>query len=176
MGPAPAGPPRPPERPDQDPSVAAPPPDIGRALGDIARALTDVHYGGWRGRVVRAVIGWLPIALGLGWLIGELTGCGRFAATCDGSTAPVGLALQLAVLAVLLAVPSLASLTTMAALTVLGASLIAALILSATGSAADGDSRRAALGVVLLTAWLVGLVVAIWRRWRAVPAPTSPVS
>ena len=161
---------------DPNPSAAAPPPDIGRAVADIARALTDTGYGGWRGRVVRALIGWLPIALGLGWLIGELTGCGRFAATCDGSAGPITLALQLAVLAVLLAVPVFASLTTMASLTVLGASLLAALILSATGSAADGDSRREALGLVLVAAWLVGLAVAIWRRWGTVPAPTRPVS
>ena len=178
-GPAPADAqprPRPTDRRDPHEPAATPPPDLGRAMADIGRALTDTHYGGWRGRVVRAVIGWLPIALGLGWLIGELTGCGRFAATCDGSADPIGLALQLGVLAVLLAVPVLASLSTMASLTVLGASLLAALILSATGSAADGDSRRAALGFVLVVAWLVGLAVAIWRRWGAVPAPTRPVS
>ena len=64
----------------------------------------------------------------------------------------------------------------MAALTVLGASLVAALILSATGSAADGDSRRAALGVVLVVAWFVGFGAALWRRLRATPAPTRPVS
>jgi curved DNA-binding protein CbpA len=162
---------------DAAPSVAAPPPpDLGRAFAEIVRAITDVQYGGWRGRVVRALIGWLPIALGLGWLIGELTGCGRFAATCDGSADPIGLALQLAVLALLLAVPMLASLTTMAALTVLGASLVAALILSATGSAADGDSRRAALGFVLVVAWVVGFGAAIWRRLRTTPVPTGPVS
>jgi curved DNA-binding protein CbpA len=167
---------RPTDRRDRIPPIDTPPPDLGRAIADIGRALTDTHYGGTRGRVARAVIGWLPIALGLGWLIGELTGCGRFAATCDGSAGPIGLALQLGVLAVLLAVPMLASLTTMASLTVLGASLIAALILSATGSAADGDSRRAALGFVLVVAWLVGLAVAVWRRFGTVPAPTRPVS
>ncbi len=164
------------DRRDTNPPIAAPPPDLGRAMADIGRALTDTHYGGWRGRVARAVIGWLPIALGLGWLIGEISGCGRFAATCDSSAGPIGLALQLGVLAILLAVPVLASLTTMASLTVLGASFLAALILSATGSAADGNSRRAALGFVLVVAWLVGLAVAIWRRWGTVPAPTRPVS
>jgi hypothetical protein len=174
---APGSRPRPTDRRDPAPAVpATPSPDLGRALADIGRALTDTHYGGWRGRVVRAVIGWLPIALGIGWLIGELTGCGRFAATCDGSAGPIALTLQIGVLAVLLAVPVLASLTTMASLTVLGASLIAALILSATGSAADADSRRVALGFVLVVAWLVGLAVAIWRRWGTVPAPTRPVS
>ena len=177
LDPAPAaGRSRPTGNPAANPSVAAPPPDLGRAMADIGRALTDTHFGGWRGRVVRAVIGWLPIAIGLGWLIGELTGCSRFAATCDGSAAPIGLALQLAVLAVLLAVPVLASLTTMASLTVLGASVLAALILSATGTAADGDSRRTALGFVLVVAWLVGIAVAIWRRWGTIPAPTRPVS
>jgi Meckel syndrome type 1 protein len=168
--------PRSTDRRDPNPADAAPPPDLGRAMADIGRALTDTHYGGWRGRVARAVIGWLPIALGLGWLIGEISGCGRFAATCDGSAGPIGLALQLGVLAVLLAIPVLASLTTMASLTVLGASFLAALILSATGSAADGDSRRAALGFVLVVAWLVGLAIAIWKRWGTVPAPTRPVS
>ena len=78
-------------------------------MADIVRALTDTDYGGLRGRVGRAVIGWLPIALGLGWFIGEVTGCGRFAATCDGSAGPISLALQLAVFAVLLGVPVLAS-------------------------------------------------------------------
>ena len=68
-------------------------PDLGRAIGRHRRAPhRRPTSGGWRGRVVRAVIGWLPIALGLGWLIGELTGCGRFAATCDGSADPIVLA------------------------------------------------------------------------------------
>ena len=58
------------------------------------------------GRVGRAVVGWAPIALGIGWLVGELSGCGRFAATCD----PVGRADHASspswrVLAVLLLVP-----------------------------------------------------------------------
>lgn len=160
-----------------DPAPTDPgPPDLGRAAADVGRALTDVQFGGWRGRVVRAVVGWLPIALGLGWLVGELSGCGRFAATCDGAADPILLGLQLALLGVMLLVPSLASLATVAALMVLAASLVAALILSATGAAADGDSRRVALGLVLLVAWLVGLGIAIVRRARALPSPTSPVS
>ena len=166
-------------RPDEGrrpPPAAPPPPDLGRAAGDIVHALTDERFGGVRGRAARAVVGWLPIAFGIGWVAGELTGCGRFAATCDGSTAPVVLLLQLAMLAVLLVVPVLASIATMAALTLFAAAVVAALILSATGSAADGDSRRTALGAVLLVAWLVGVAVAIMRRLRAMPSPTRPVS
>ena len=153
-----------------------PPPDLGRAAADFGRALTDVHYGGLRGRVVRALIGWLPIALGLGWLVGELTGCGRFAATCDDSADPILLGLQLAVLAVLLLLPAIASVAAMAAITLLAGSIAAAFVLSATGTAADGDSRRVALGVVLLAAWFFGLAIAILQRARALYPPTSPVS
>ena len=116
--------------------------------------------------MARAVIGWLPIAFGIGWIVGELTGCGRFAATCDGSADPLVLILQVAVLALLLVVPVVASIATMAALALFAAAIVAALILSATGSAADGDSRRAALGAVLLVAWFVGLAVAVMRRLR----------
>ena len=167
--------PRPDDR-RRPPTVAPPPPDLGRAAADITHALTDERFGGVRGRVARAVIGWLPIAFGVGWVVGELTGCGRFAATCDGSTDPFVLLLQVAVLVLLLLVPVLASIATMAAVTLFAAALFAALILSATGSAADGDSRRAALGAVLLVAWLVGVAVGVARRIRTLPSPTRPVS
>ena len=153
-----------------------PPPDLGRAAADIARALTDDRFGGMRGRFFRAVLGWLPIALGLGWVVGELTGCGRFAASCDGAVEPFLMLLQVALLGALLLVPTAASVATTAALALLAAAVVAALILSATGGAADGDSRRAALGAVLLVAWLVGLAIAIARRLRALPRRTSPVS
>jgi hypothetical protein len=52
----------------------------------------------------------------------------------------------------------------------------AAFILSATGDAADGDSRRVALGAVLLVAWLAGLAIAIVRRVRIPASTTRPVS
>jgi hypothetical protein len=64
----------------------------------------------------------------------------------------------------------------MAALTLLVAAALASLILSATGAAADGESRRLALGVVLLGAWLIGFAIAIVRRARTFGSPTSPVS
>jgi hypothetical protein len=155
---------------------AVPAPDLGRAAEDIVRALTDERLGGVRTRAARAVIGWLPIAFGVGWVVGELTGCGRFAATCDGSADPLVLILQLGVFAVLLVVPVLASIATMAALALVSAAIVAALVLSATGSAADGDSRRVALGAVLVVAWVVGVAIAVMRRLRTVSSPTRPVS
>ena len=155
----------------------SPPPDLGRAAGDITRALTDEHFGGARGRLGRALVGWLPIALGLSWLVGEMTGCGRFAATCDdGLAGPLLFVLQILAFGVLLAIPAAASVATMAALTLLAAAVAASLILSATGGAADGDSRRAILGLILLLAWLGGLAIAVARRARTFRSGTSPVS
>jgi hypothetical protein len=154
-----------------------PPPDLGRAAADITHALTDDRFGGSRGRLGRALIGWLPIALGLSWLVGEMTGCGRFAATCDdGVAGPMLFVLQILAFVLLLAIPAAGSITTMAALTLVGAAVVASLVLSASGGAADGDSRRTVLGVILLLAWLAGLGIAIARRARTLRSGTSPVS
>ena len=155
---------------------AQPVPDLGAAATELGRALIDERTGGTRARIVRAVIGWLPIALGLGWLVGELTGCSRFAATCDGTSQPFLLALQVATLLVLLVVPVLASVASMAALTALIVALMASLVITATGSAADGDSRQATLGVLVVIAWAAGLAFAIVRRVRALVSRAGPVS
>jgi hypothetical protein len=157
-----------------DPSTSDPSFDFGGFAAGIGRMLIDERAGGMQGRVVRAIVGWIPIALAIGWSIGELTGCGRFAATCDGSSEPVALGLQIVTLAILLAVPSLAALATIATMSVLVAAVFGALTLSSTGEAADLEARAATLGVVLLAAWAVGLGVGIARRVRAAPSPPSP--
>jgi len=151
-------------------------PDPARALANLARALTDPRTGGLRGRVMRAFVGWLPIALGLGWLLGELTGCGRFAATCDPSINPLMLMIQGGALVALLLLPVVASLAASAALGLVTAAVAATLILSATGTAADEGSRRATLGLLLLVAWLAGLTIAIVQRVRSASSGVGPVS
>jgi hypothetical protein len=56
----------------------------------------------------------------------------------------------------------------------------AAAILSATGEGAVPEWRSIALGVILVAAWVGGLLVAIVRRLRVVPStpvrPGGPVS
>lgn len=153
-----------------------PAPDPSRAAMDLGRALTDARSGGLRGRVLRALLGWLPLAFGLGWLVGELTGCGRFTATCDPSVAPLTVIGQGTILVALLFLPEVAALTAGAALVLLVAAVAASLALSATGGAADEASRRAALGALLLVAWLSGLAIAIVRRLRSGPRTAGPVS
>jgi hypothetical protein len=151
-------------------------PDPARAAVDLGRALTDPRSGGLRGRLVRAVLGWIPIALGIGWLVGELTGCGRFAATCDPSVMPLTAAGQGIVLVALVAIPEAAAIAAGASLVLLAAAVGATLILSATGTAADENSRRAALGALLLVAWLSGFAIAVVRRLRSGSRSSRPVS
>ena len=162
--------------PPAPPVTPVPPPDLERAAADIGRALTDEIAGGMRGRLVRAIVGWLPIAFGISWLVGELTGCGRFAATCDGMADPFVLLVQAAVLAGLVLLPAVASIAAAAAVALFVAAIGGALVLSASGGAADGASRESALGVVLVVAWLIGAVVALVRRVGAPSTPTRPVS
>jgi curved DNA-binding protein CbpA len=165
-----------------DPATAArptsPAPDPATAAIDLGRALTDPRSGGLRGRVVRALIGWLPIALGLGWLIGELSGCGRFAATCDPAVGPLTAAGQGTLLAALVLLPEVAALAAGAALAALVTAVAASFVLSATGEATDAASRTA-LGVLLILAWLGGLTIGVVRRLRGTgqgPGAAGPVS
>jgi curved DNA-binding protein CbpA len=139
--------------------VDPPPPDLAAAATDLGRALTDERTAHGRWRLVQAVVAWLPIAFGLGWLAGEQTGCGRAAASCDGVDPFLGPVLVLLALGVLLLVPRLAA--------------IAAAVLSATGDGTPSEGRSVALGLILVLAWLAGLSIAIARRWRV--APSSPV-
>ena len=155
---------------------ALPVPDLGAVATQLGRVLIDERTGGHRARIVRAVIGWLPITLGLGWFVGELSGCSRFAASCDGTTQPFLLALQVAALLVLVVVPFLASIASMAALTAFIVALMVSLVITATGSAADGDSRQATLGVLMVIAWAFGLAFAIAGRVRALVGRAGPVS
>ena len=148
--------------------------DLGGAMSQLAGTLTNPRAGGLRGRALRALLGWLPIALGIAWIVGEASGCGRFAATCDPSVGPLTTAGQGILLAVLFLVPEVAALAAGAALIVLAAAVAASLILSATGAAADEASRRAALGGLLVVAWASGLLIAIVRRLRMSPGTTGP--
>jgi hypothetical protein len=122
-----------------------------------------------------AAIGWAPIALGIGWLAAEVTGCGRFAATCDAGSAPIAWFAQVAVLALLLIVPGLARAATIAAVATLAAAVVGALLLSAAGGAEGGDAAmgRAALGGLLVIAWLGGFVLAIARELRGSTSPPT---
>ena len=128
------------------------------------------------GRVGRAVAGWAPIALGLGWLVGEVTGCGRFSASCEPAAPPIMLIAQLAVLAVLLVAPRLASVAVVGALGALVAAIPGALVLASMGGASDSSSSRAVLAIVLVGGWLTGIGLGLIREIRRARPADRPVS
>ena len=98
--------------------------------------------------------------------MGEITGCGRFAATCDGVEGFAGPILALLVLGVLALVPALASLAATAAISVLVVAVPVTLALSAGGAATASDTRAMVLGLSLVIGWVAGLAFALVRRGR----------
>lgn len=160
-------------------SPPPPPPDLAAAATDLGRALTDERTAHGRWRLVQAVVGWLPIVLGLAWFIGEVTGCSRFSASCDGGVSALTPVFAIGALAVLLLVPRLAALAAAGAVALVVAAIPTTLLLSATGEAANIESRNALLGAVLVVAWIAGLGIGIARRLRTVLASSGragPVS
>jgi hypothetical protein len=140
-----------------DAGEAAADPAAGSDAADGADPLSALPLpGGAARRLVLALIGWPPLGIGLAWLIGEASGCGRFAAGCVETFALGTWAGQVAVLALLVALPPLASVSAVGTIVMLAASIPAAVILSAAG----------ALAVVLAAAWLVGVGFAVGRRAR----------
>jgi hypothetical protein len=124
-------------------------------------------------RIGRAVIGWAPIALGVGWLAGELSGCGRFAATCPPAIAPLTWIVQLSVLLLLILLPRLARITSVAAIAILGTVFPASLLLFATGDPEGMAAGRSILGGLMILAWVVGLSYGSVREVRRGTRPLS---
>jgi curved DNA-binding protein CbpA len=171
-------------RPRADAAATAPSAQqpMGRATSDLGadailaavRAWLDDTSPGAIARVGRAVLGWAPIALGIGWLSGEISGCGRFAAGCDDTAAMSAWVAQIAALVVLLLVGRLARIASLATLTTLAAAIPAALLLSATGGPDDAAAGRMVLSGLLAIAWAVGLVLGITREVRGTLRGAGP--
>jgi hypothetical protein len=123
-----------------------------------------------RSRLGLALIGWPPIGIGLAVVLGEATGCGRFAATCVDSFELSMWIGQLAIILVLLIVPGLAAIAALGSLVTLGAAVPVAVVLSAAGGSRDPASAGVVLGAALAVAWLSGVVFALARRSRTVRA------
>ena len=136
------------------------------ALLEAIRAWLDDAHPGTVGRIARALVGWAPLALGIGWASGEISGCGRFAAGCDDTVASSAWIVQIATLLTLIAAGRLARITSVATLATLAAAIPAALLLSATGGPDDTATGRLALSGLLVIAWVVGLVFGVVREAR----------
>ena len=124
-------------------------------------------------RIGRAVVGWAPIALGIGWGAGEISGCGRFVATCPPAAAPVALGVQLASLALLILLPGIARIAAIAAIATLATLLPASVLLFATGEPEGMAAGRTILGGLIVVAWVAGLIYAVVREFGRRPRPVS---
>ena len=147
------------------------PPRPSRAVDDVARPAPRPFSGriSLAGRVPLALIGWPPIGILLFAIVGEASGCSRFAATCSQDTSVVIWIAQLIVVAVLLAVPRLAAISSIGTLVALATAVPATLLLSVGGGAQERAASIAALSVVLTIAYLAGVaygVVGGSRRLR----------
>ncbi len=115
------------------------------------------------GRVVLALVGWPPIGLAIVAALGELSGCGRFAATCGadmvGAFGAATWLVQIVVLGVLLVLPPLARVAAAGAIGLLAASIPVAILLSAIGGSRDPATASLLLVILLAIAWLAGAAI-----------------
>jgi hypothetical protein len=118
------------------------------------------------GRIALALIGWPPIGIAISTFSGELSGCGRFAASCVDLFGIGTWLAQLAVIAILLALPAIAELSAAGSIVALAASVPTAVALSASGGSREPAASAAALGFILAIAYVIGVVIALVRRLR----------
>ena len=141
-------------------------------IASIRGWLDDDHPTGVA-RIGRAVIGWAPIALGAGWFAGEISGCGRFAASCPATVAPLTWIIQLGVLVLLILIPQFARIATVATIAILGTVFPASLLLFATGDPEGMAFGRSLLGGLIILAWLAGIGYGVAREVRRPARPLS---
>jgi curved DNA-binding protein CbpA len=140
------------------------------AAAHVATSLAGTPRG-FMARVGLALIGWPAIGLALTTVTGELTGCGRFAASCVDPFGVGTWLAQLVIIAILLILPSIAALSAVGSLVALAAAVPTAVILSASGGSHEPAASATILGVVLVLAYAAGVFVALVRRRRIAPLP-----
>ncbi len=150
-------------RPASDPDRPAPgdrPPASGGTSGITSGVLDQLRSPG---RVLTALIAWPPIGLTLALVIGELTGCARFAVSCaDTSTAWAWL-LQAATLVAFLVLPSAARIAAAGTYGVLIVATPLTIFLTSGGRDTANVSTPVLFGG-LGAAWVAGVVMALARR------------
>jgi hypothetical protein len=147
---------------------AAQPPPVEPAFPSDPLATLPLPGGSWR-RVAVALLGWPALGVAIAWLLGEVSGCGRFSAGCVETFAVGTWIAQFAVLGILLLVPALAAASAVGTVALLAAAIPASILLSALGGAREPGLAAGALGIVLAVAWLAGAAFAVGRRSRTIP-------
>ena len=160
------------------PPVAPPPYDVadsGPGIADIGRMLDPRARRSPAGRLAMAFGGAVPIAIWLAWLLGELTGCGRFAATCEPQVVTAAWVIGFVLVVALVLLPGVAAILVAGAAGAIVAAIPATVFLTATGGARMPEESGAVLGVALILGWLAGIAFAT-NHWLRRSAPSGPVS
>jgi hypothetical protein len=161
------------------PPVDGAPPSIegdgGSGIADIERVFDPRARRSPAGRLLMALGGAVPIAIWLAWLLGELTGCGRFAATCEPQVVTAAWVIGFVLVVALVLLPGVAAILVAGAAGALVAAIPATVLLTATGGARMPQESGVVLGVALILGWLAGVAFAI-NHWLRRSAPPGPVS
>jgi curved DNA-binding protein CbpA len=169
-GPSPLDEPWPtgPARAPRPPRPPRPPVESTRA--SAARSFEPPWSAGRRaaatlpGRIGWAVLGWIPLAIGLTALSDLLPACSGVAMICsDPLTGGVWL-VDLLVLGLLIGIPRLSWVAAVGSLAFFGIGLLATPVLLVLGGARTTSETAAALTVVLIVAWLGGVILAAIGR------------
>ena len=164
---------RPPPR--GDGGIGAAPFDPGAVLPNLVRMFDPRTRRRPAARLALALAGGIPVCLWLAWLLGELTGCGRFAASCEPRMMWVAWLAGIVLVGALVLLPAIAAVLAAGAAGALAVAVPATFILAATGGARVPDQSALVLGVALMAGWLVGVSVTTsrWLRSSRRPGPVS---
>jgi hypothetical protein len=123
-----------------------------------------------------AAIAWPPLGIALGVVLGELTGCTRFSATCDTPAPALIWIVQLALGGLLVALPGLAAIGVYGTAGMLAVAVPATMFLSISGGTRLPGPSAAALAVCLVAGWFIGIGIAVAGRLRRRTPPPAPTS
>jgi hypothetical protein len=158
-----------------------PPPRTGPLPGEelagrILGLLRNPSGAGLGGRLLLAAIAWPPLGAALGVVLGELTGCARFSATCDAPAPALIWLVQLALGGLLVALPGLAAIGVYGTAGMLAVAVPATMFLSISGGTRLPGPSAAALAVCLVAGWCIGIGVALVGRLRGRTRPPTATS
>ncbi len=125
-------------------------------------------------RFLVAFLGWPGIAVAIGTPVSDATGCSSYSASCPDALVPILLALNVAILLVLYALPPLAAVAAFASLGAIAVAIPVGLVLS-VGSGPRTPETADLLRIAVAVAYLVAFAGAAWwlaRRPRA-PGPAA---
>lgn len=124
-------------------------------------------------RLGYSLLAWAPIGLASAAVIGQLTGCATYSATCSGAAPLLPWLAQAIILGLLLLVPPLTRVLAVGSVAVVLALVpLTAFLLAFGASAAEG--APAVLQLLLMIVWVAGVVLAIVVIGRNRPTTASP--